>query len=397
MARRKTRLQRMLDLKPAAYKSFLALTDALPAARGALSFHPRIGPVPDRALLVSEDSSRRIALSDVRHGAALEKLAPHNWDVFRDNIVDRDPFAVRRQIALIGDALVTGHTLTPIDPETGLQIGVGRAGLVNWFYARPQGLPRRTIAFDGPAFALNPYWNMWHILIEMMIPLVRAARLQAWGDAELTVLTRERRPAFVDAMIEGLRATLGARIAVRAIGPLDNVRARSLLVADNVCCNVERSFGFPEAIADLRAAFEAAYGRLPDVTGSGRKLYVTRGGAKLRQVINEGEVMEAAKAEGYVIFKPEWSNHVEQLAAFTQAERIVGVHGAGLTNLLFANPGTRVLELFPFDHRKTSMLHLSAEMGLDHRSLLGGKEGVNQAFSVDVTAFKAALAALEDG
>ena len=36
----------------------------------------------------------------------------------------------------------------------------------------------------------------------------------------------------------------------------------------------------------------------------------------------------------------------DQIDHFAAADAIVGLHGAGLTNLVFAKPGARVLEIF---------------------------------------------------
>ncbi|MCO4054384.1 MAG: glycosyltransferase family 61 protein [Bosea sp.] len=385
MARRKSRLQRMLDLKPLAYRGLSALTDAVPAAHQFLSFYPEIGPVPDRRIATILDERKRHALAQPAFAPQLAALAQHDWDVHRDNIIDRDPWSALRQMVLVGDVLVPGHRLAPVDPETNMQIGAGRRGALNWFYSRPQGFPRRRLAVAGPAFVLNPYWNIWHLLVEVLIPLAAAARLRAWGDAELQVLTYASRPALVDALVEGLQKQLKVRMKIVPLGFNDVAEVRSCLIADNVCWNVERAFSFPEAMRDMAAAFAAAYGPLPSpFDGKARRLYITRKGAKLRQIINEQEVLDLMRARGFAVLQANWNNHPAQLGAFMNAENVVGVHGAGLTHLLMAPPGTKVIEMFPFDHRKTSMLHLCAEMGHRHRSFLGGPERLNQAFMVDV-------------
>ncbi|MCO5611285.1 hypothetical protein L7F22_065537 [Adiantum nelumboides] len=59
----------------------------------------------------------------------------------------------------------------------------------------------------------------------------------------------------------------------------------------------------------------------------------------------------------------------EQVQAVDDASIIIGVHGAGLTHILFARPGTVVLELlsplFPRPHYS----HISQWMGLDYHSI----------------------------
>lgn len=394
MARRKSRWQKMLNLKPAAFAGFSLLHKAVPQVGRFLSFHPEIGPVPDRITRLVLDRRRPIRLSEPAFKAQLDELAVHDWDVKRDLIIDRDPLSNHAFIALMSAVSVPGHTMTPVDVASGRQIGVGRLGVGNWFSARPQFVPGARRHVQGPVFVLNPYRNMWHIMIEMLVPLAAAARLAAWGDRELVIATRRNRPSLVDAFVEGLQRTSGVRMRVMELGPTEVLTADEALIADNVCWNVERAFGFPEAIAGISRAFASSYGERMSAQRPSERLYITRKGVKLRQIINEDEVIELVTSMGFSVLHARWDNHPEQLAAFGGASTIVGVHGAGLTNLLFARPDARILEIFPHDHRKTSMLHLCAETGRAHAAFFGSPEGVNQAFTVDIGRLRDRLGAL---
>jgi capsular polysaccharide biosynthesis protein len=118
---------------------------------------------------------------------------------------------------------------------------------------------------------------------------------------------------------------------------------------------------------------------------------VTRRGTKLRQITNEAELVADLERRGFRTLQATWRNHPEQVEAFSRAAVVIGVHGAGLTNIVFAQPGTHVVEIFPADHRKTTYLHLSAEHDLVYQPFFGSPQGANQAFSVDTKAFFAAL------
>jgi len=82
--------------------------------------------------------------------------------------------------------------------------------------------------------------------------------------------------------------------------------------------------------------------RLP-VRKPRRKLYIPR--TNKRVVQNETELVNLL--DGFEVFDPGRHSFEEQIEAFSEAEAVVGAHGAGLTNLLFAPEGCRVLELFP--------------------------------------------------
>lgn len=80
-----------------------------------------------------------------------------------------------------------------------------------------------------------------------------------------------------------------------------------------------------------------------------RKLYVSRQHATGRRVCNEAELLPLLHAEGFEILHLEHLSFTEQIRAFSEAAVIMGPHGAGLTNLLFATKQARVIELLPDD------------------------------------------------
>jgi hypothetical protein len=77
-----------------------------------------------------------------------------------------------------------------------------------------------------------------------------------------------------------------------------------------------------------------------------RRVYVTRRLARRRRVVNEGEITPILRDFGFEIVECEALTFREQIDHFRDAEMVVGPHGAGLTNLLWAPSGCRVLELF---------------------------------------------------
>lgn len=80
-----------------------------------------------------------------------------------------------------------------------------------------------------------------------------------------------------------------------------------------------------------------------------RKLYVSRQDASCRRVLNEAELLPLLQANGFEVLSLENMTFVEQIQCFSDAAVIMGPHGAGLTNLLFAAKQTRIIELLPDD------------------------------------------------
>lgn len=95
----------------------------------------------------------------------------------------------------------------------------------------------------------------------------------------------------------------------------------------------------PYDLALLRSRF------CPDSKGSPEKrLYISRSGR--RRVQNEAEVRELLQQFGFEIVEDIARSVDEQIRLFSEASVVVGPHGGGLTNLLWCNPGTKVIEFF---------------------------------------------------
>jgi capsular polysaccharide biosynthesis protein len=76
-----------------------------------------------------------------------------------------------------------------------------------------------------------------------------------------------------------------------------------------------------------------------------RRLYISRRLATHWKIVNEEEVEACLRRYGFETHSPEQLSVREQAALFAQAEAVVSNHGAGLTNILFAPAGARVLDI----------------------------------------------------
>ena len=102
----------------------------------------------------------------------------------------------------------------------------------------------------------------------------------------------------------------------------------------------------------------------------GERIYVTRDRARRRRVANEAEVWAQLEPRGFVKLRAEELTWAEQINAFRQAKVVVGPHGAGLANLIFCRPGTRVVELFNRAYVNGLYWRLAALRGLDYRPVV---------------------------
>ncbi len=105
----------------------------------------------------------------------------------------------------------------------------------------------------------------------------------------------------------------------------------------------------------------------------GRGIYVSRGGsANNRRVDNEEELKTYLEGRGVTTMEPEALSSSEKVEAFAQASLIVGAHSAGLVSVVFASPGSAVVELFPSGGINTCYWKLAqAVPGVEYRYVLG--------------------------
>ena len=90
-----------------------------------------------------------------------------------------------------------------------------------------------------------------------------------------------------------------------------------------------------------------------------------------RPLVNEAELEAQLSRLGFAIVLPESLSVLQQAKLFGAAQFVVGAHGAGLTNLVFAPPGAALLELFHPQYRKTCYANLAAACGHQYLSLEG--------------------------
>jgi capsular polysaccharide biosynthesis protein len=80
-------------------------------------------------------------------------------------------------------------------------------------------------------------------------------------------------------------------------------------------------------------------------------------------------VLEAGRLE---IVDTEGMSIFEQMKLFAQAGVVVGIHGAGLTNLLFrGGRPTQLLEIFPPHDADPSFYLLAKDLGYDWHHVVG--------------------------
>lgn len=99
-----------------------------------------------------------------------------------------------------------------------------------------------------------------------------------------------------------------------------------------------------------------------------RRLYLAR--SQSRRVVNDPELQPLLDRWGFETV-PEGLSFAEQLALFSEAEVLLGPHGAAFANLVFCAPGTRILEFFSPSYISHFYWRLTGQLQMSYHYLVG--------------------------
>jgi capsular polysaccharide biosynthesis protein len=126
-------------------------------------------------------------------------------------------------------------------------------------------------------------------------------------------------------------------------------------------------FKLPAALDCLRKDILAV--PVPDVPRP-RRFHIVRQG-KLRSLANETEIIALSAAHGFEPISPENLSMAEQAALFHQAEAVLGVKGAAMTNILFANSNCRLMVMSPSTFTDPFFWDIASTRGIAYSEIFG--------------------------
>jgi len=101
--------------------------------------------------------------------------------------------------------------------------------------------------------------------------------------------------------------------------------------------------------------------------GFGDRIYISRTKAVRRKIVNEQDVIRLLDERGFREICFEDYDLKEQIAIAAHAKYLVALHGGGLTNILFMQPGSNVLELRQeTDNKNNCYFTLASELAVNY-------------------------------
>ncbi|WP_276354290.1 glycosyltransferase family 61 protein [Cohnella caldifontis] len=154
------------------------------------------------------------------------------------------------------------------------------------------------------------------------------------------------------------------------IGHDFHAQVDTLVVPSFVKSDIEHPSEYPRWAADF-LRYEFLYTRDVQPSPEFERIYVSRANAWQRRLLNEEQIQGMLWERGFRTVRLEELPFEEQVRIFASAKVVAAPHGAGLTNLVFCTPGTKVIEMLPPNYVSNYFWHLSNQVCLDHYYLIG--------------------------
>lgn len=150
--------------------------------------------------------------------------------------------------------------------------------------------------------------------------------------------------------------------------PAHNIKLQSCIITS--CPKTYASTQSELLIRLRRKLIECATSRV----NLGERIYISRSIARGRKISNEENVCALLERYGFHCITAESFSFDEQVSIFKHAKCVVSIHGAGLTNMLFMEPGSSIIEILPFRNGIFDLRPNSLSLKHDHcyRTLANG-------------------------
>ena len=267
-------------------------------------------------------------------------------------------------------------------------------------YGRPRshkialGVPVRKIS--GTALAVmdmpSGVTNYYHFFEDLAVTLRALRSLNKFDRVALLFSKRVagyQRP-ILDALVKRYPQLYIEYVERREIIRADRLLQVVLRESHPIC-----RFALKEEWREIGSMVREHYGIGP--SPQTRSVYFSRNNHKWRRLGNEDKLLNVLAKHRCEIIAPEALAHSEQVRLMTQVQRLVGVEGAALVNIVFADKPITLLEIFPLRAAYPFYVALALQLGHKYRSVMTNPAGWNERVTIDADKLDQALRATTPG
>lgn len=205
-----------------------------------------------------------------------------------------------------------------------------------------------------PVFLIGGSPNYYHWLV------IHLPRLLIWIDeikkmSNAWIAVNSDLSAF---QVESLQALGISPSRLLPVGDMETIDAADVWIPSLLSANTVAAPMVPKL---LRKHFQGGRQGGPKL-----RIYLSRGDASSRRITNEDELIDLLKCHGFLVIETSRMTFAAQVDLFSKCEVLISPHGAGMTNMVFCQPGAEILEIYSPIHKVTSMRLLARVCKLKH-------------------------------
>ncbi len=304
------------------------------------------------------------------HGSTFGFLLTHALVIGQGSVITRNGLLVQESCRAILAQNRTPPGLRPVGP--------------GWVCPLPEPVRKE---HRVSIVAKAPWWrNYGHWLVDLAALLALVVDRLRGNDIQI-VIGKQVTPAMRRIVAETLE------IVAPGIPVVEHDDAEAVMFSRLYYVtptSVSPLFKLPEALRALRAKL------VPDAPPPRRRIYVQRDAQGPRTLLNEPDVLRVASSHGFEIVRPEQHGLRDQARLFSEAAVVMGVKGAGLTNVMFAPRDSSVVVLSPSNWGDSFFWDLAGQLGITYVEVVGkAVDGIaeppNSPFTVDLDRLGEAL------
>ena len=200
-------------------------------------------------------------------------------------------------------------------------------------------------------YLILPSNGFYHWLIEDLAPFLFALRNST---GSTTVLYYRDAPRYVLDLAREL-----------PIQPIATSRGVQLSKIRFVTRGPDTGWPLKEDVLELRNFFASSL----QLVSSAKKIYISRLRATRSPKFEKG-LVEILEKEGWKVLYLEDMSLKEQIIEFSSSSIVCGVHGAGLSGIVWMDSNTKVIELSPNGRHVPCFSRLSSMVGSEHEIII---------------------------